>query len=196
MQNGKAVIWSVIALITIFMVILFSVTIGSYNNLVNLDEGIKSDLSQVKNRLQQRHDTIEQMVAVINGLQEHEQTIYQMIVDARAAYLSASNSGNIDDLAEADALEAQTITQLLVVVESNPQITVSSAYNTLLLNIEINESQLSQARKDYNDTVEEYNATVRRFPGVLFRSLFSFNTAYEYWKIDDGATEVPNIVFD
>ena len=58
------------------------------------------------------------------------------------------------------------------------------------------ESALSVSRRDYNDAVKAYNSAVRRFPGVLYASLFDFQKEYDYWKMNDGADEVPLIDFN
>jgi hypothetical protein len=53
------------------------------------------------------------------------------------------------------------------------------------------ESALSVARSEYTQSVQSYNAAVRRFSRVLYASMFGFNQSYQYWKINDGADEVP-----
>jgi LemA protein len=54
---------------------------------------------------------------------------------------------------------------------------------------------LSQARKDYNDCVAGYNSDVRKFPKVLFASIFGFEREKSYWKMNGGADEIPAIDF-
>ena len=58
------------------------------------------------------------------------------------------------------------------------------------------ESSLAVARRDYNEAVQDYNASVRRFPRVLYAGMFGFDKSVEYWKMNDGADEVPVIEFD
>lgn len=195
MRIGRIVTLSVISISALLVLIFSIILVSGYNNLVGLDESITSKYAQVENRLQQRHDTVTQMVQTVSGLQEHEAAIYQMIVDARASYAAAVAAKDLQALAEADALESLAVSQLLAVIEDNPQITVSGSFNNLLDNISSLESTLSVSRRDYNLSVETYNKTVRRFPGVVFASMFNFESSLGYWKIDNGATEVPNIDF-
>lgn len=195
MSIGKLITLSVVGVTGLLVLIFGIIFISGYNNLVSLDESITSKYAQVENRLQQRHDTITQMVQTVSGLQEHEAAIYQMIVDARASYAAAVAAKDLEALAEADALESLAVSQLLAVIEDNPQITVSGSFNNLLDNISSLESTLSVSRRDYNLSVEKYNKTVRRFPGMVFASMFNFESNLGYWKIDNGATEVPNIDF-
>jgi LemA protein len=177
-----------------FIVVLLGIfLISGYNGLVNLDENIDAKYSQVENRLQERHDKIGQILGAVSGLQEHAESIYQMITDARAQYAS---SNSLDDLIAADAAEAVAFTNLLLVVEDNPNITATSAYYALIDEISSMESALSVARRDYNEAVRDYNASVRRFPRVTYASLFNFQKEYDYWRMNDGADEVPVIEFN
>jgi LemA protein len=84
---------------------------------------------------------------------------------------------------------------LLVVVEDNPLITANAGYYALIDEISSMESALSVARRDYNEAVQSYNTSVRRFPRVLYASLLGFERNLTYWKMNDGADEVPVIDF-
>lgn len=187
-----------LAVVSVILLIVVGIGIGlivGYNNLVDLDEDINYNYSQIENRLQERHDKILQILGAVEGLQEHAESIYDAITDARAAYATASQSGDMDALIEADALEAIALQDLLVVVEDNPLITATSGYNGLIIEISSMESALSVARRDYNLAVQSFNAKVRKFPTVLFASAFGFEKDLPYWKMNDGADEVPVVDF-
>lgn len=185
--------YSVLGIVGLVVLILAIMLIAGYNGLVNLDENIEAKYAQVENRLQERHDKIGQILGAVSGLQEHAETIYQAITAARAAYASAQT---MEELIAADAAEAVAFTNLLVVVEDNPLITANAGYYALIDEISSMESGLSVARKDYNEAVQSYNAAVRRFPRVLYASLFGFEKKMDYWKMNDGADEVPVIDFN
>lgn len=177
-----------------FIVVLLGIMlITGYNGLVTLDTNIDGKYAQIENRLQERHDKIGQVLGAVSGLQEHAETIYNAITAARAAYASAST---MEELIEADTAEAIAFTDLLVVVEDNPLITATGGYYALIDEISSMESALSVARRDYNEAVQDYNASVRRFPRVLYASLFGFEREVDYWKMNDGADEVPVIDFN
>jgi LemA protein len=183
----------IIFIIVIFNVILILIT--SYNSLVDAEVGVDNAQSQVINRLNQRQESINQLQATVTGLQEHDETIYNMITEAREAYATASSADDVLGMIEADALQSQAINQLLVVMEDNPDIEASSAFLILMDNISALESSLSQARKDYNDSVAGYNSDVRKFPKVLFAAAFGFEKEKPYWKMNGGADEIPVIDF-
>jgi len=166
-----------------------------YNRLVDLDESINGKMAQVDNRLQERKDKIDQLVDVVEGYTTVEQSIYTMITNARASYAAAKVAGDADGMAEADALEIQAINALLAIVEDNPEIKSSQVYISLMIEISSMESALSTARLRYNEAVETYNRSARQFPRILFVQMFDFDTSKTYWKINDGAGEVPDINF-
>ncbi len=184
---------TILGLIGLLLILIAIIMITTYNNLVDMDEDIHGKYSQIENRLQERSDKINQIVASVSGLQEHAESIYNAITSARQAYQSAQT---MEELIAADAAQALAFSNFLVVVEDNPNITATSAYNELIYEISMMESTLSVARRDYNLSVQDYNASVRRFPRVFFANLFGFEKSYEYWKINDGADEVPAIDFN
>jgi LemA protein len=182
-----------IGILGFLVVVIGLMLIFGYNGLVDMDTNIDGKYAQIEVRLQERHDKIGQVLGAVSGLQEHAETIYNAITAARTAYASAQS---MDDLIAADAAEALAFSDLLVVVEDNPNITATGGYYALIDEISSMESALSVARRDYNLAVQDYNAAVRRFPRVLYASLFGFEKEVDYWKMNEGADEVPVIDFN
>ena len=56
------------------------------------------------------------------------------------------------------------------------------------------ENRLAVERMRYNETVQQYNTELRRFPGNLVASLFGFNQQ-PFFQVPAAATEVPRAVF-
>ena len=63
---------------------LLGTGVGSYNRLVELDEGVDSAWSQVENVYQRRADLIPNLVATVKGAKEFEQETLTQVVEARA----------------------------------------------------------------------------------------------------------------
>lgn len=191
MKSGIRIALVVVALL---VVIVGGSLIGGYNALVDRDIAVDEAFTTIDGRLQQRYDTIGQMVGAIEGLQEQQSAIYEMITDARTQYLNAKQSGDVEALVEADAAQAEAMMQLLAIVETNPEgLNVGALYYTLMDTIASLENQLFVARRDYNEAVADYNASTRRFPSVLYAQMFGFERELPYWRLSDGAGEVPVI---
>jgi LemA protein len=192
MKNRLRVIWIVLAVL-VFAV--FINVIGGYNSLVRSDVAIEEAYANVANRLNERQATIAQLLPVVAGLADHEQAILDSINAARAAYAAANATGNIDGMIQADAMTVESLTNLLVVVENYPTIAADAAFLDLMVTISGIESALYVARRDFNEAVASYNASVRLFPKVLIARMFQFDSSVEYWKLSDGAEEIPVIDF-
>ncbi len=192
-MNSKSIVLIVSAVIGALVLITGISLIAGYNSLVKLEESINLKMATVDSRLQERKDKIDQLVDVVEGYTTVEQSIYTMITNARTAYAAAKISGNSEDMAEAEALEVQAVNALLAIAEDNPEIRSSSVYISLMIEISSMESALSTARLRYNESVASYNSSARQFPRVLFVNIFNFESTKTYWKIDNGATEVPDI---
>lgn len=194
-MNSKNLVLGFAGIISLLMIITGITLMVGYNRLVDLDESINGKMAQVDNRLQERKDKIDQLVDVVEAYTAVEQSIFTMITDARAAYAAAKIIGDPDAMAEADALEIQAINALLAVIEDNPEIKSDAVYISLMIEISSMESALSTARLRYNESVETYNRSARQFPRILFVRMFDFDSSKTYWKINDGAGEVPDINF-
>ncbi len=176
-----------LAIILIIIVALVAVVWGSYNGTVDMRESVDAKESEVENRLQQRHDKMEQLINAVEGMQDHAEDIYEMITEARAAYARAQTSGSAEDYIEADALE----TSVLLAMEDNPYISATDAYLTYMDEVSAMENTLAVARRDYNEAVRKYNTAVKKFPRVLYIGIFGFEKELPYWEVDDDASEVP-----
>lgn len=187
----------IFGLIGLFVLVLGIGVIVGYNSLVNENEDINLRFADVNNVLILRHDKITQLVSAVNGLQEHAENIYNAITSAREAYAAAQANGNIEQMAAADALESLAISDLVafMLVEDNPNISATDAYYNLMDEIASTENQLRVSRKDYNDSVANYMKSIKRFPKIIYVSLFGFEKNKEYWKINGGQNEVPPMVF-
>lgn len=185
-------IWIIIVSITVlFLLSLTTAVISGYNSLVNLDENADYSYTLIDARLEERHNWITNAVSTISGLQAQEQAIFDMITSARAA----AASGNMEEMIAADDALAEVVRDIVVYIEDNPELISADAYSRLLIDIGALESALFVARKDYNDSVREYNAGVRQFPRVILATLFGFEREKAYWEKSPGVEVLPAIDF-
>ena len=180
-----------IALIGVPVGIIFIsiiVLAGSYNSLVSKDESVKQANSKIEVALQRRADLIPNVVNSVKGYMKHEEDIFTKIADAR----SKIGSGNKETKSEGESELTSAISRLLVVQENYPALKADTQVSSLISELEGTENRLFVARKDYNDTVTEYNKTIRRFPTNMIASLFGFQRA-ELIEAEKDAKVVPKI---
>lgn len=179
-------------IIGIILVILGISIGGSYNNLVGLNEMVENRWSQIETNLQRRADLIPNLVATVQGYAVHEEAIMTEIAQSRSRLIGA---GSAADKAEADQQLNSALSRLLAVVENYPNLKADANFRQLQDDLAGTENRIAVARRDYNDSVQEYNARIKRFPTVIWASMFGF-TPHEYFEAKDGAQEVPQVEFD
>lgn len=173
------------------IVVLGIMLAGSYNSLVSMNEDINSKWGQIDNQLQRRADLIPNLVSTVKGYAKHEETILNNIADARSRLVGA---GSVAEKAAANEELNSALSRLLVVVENYPNLKADANFRQLQDELAGTENRISVARKDYNDSVQVYNAKVKSFPTVIWARMFGFEPR-EYFKAEGAAKEVPKVDF-
>ena len=179
-------------LIIIGIVALFVfIGVGSYNNLVSLDEDINSAWAQVENQLKRRADLIPNLVETVKGYASHETEVIDSITAARAQY---ANANTPQEYAQADAGLTNAIKSLNVIVENYPDLKANQNFADLQAELAGTENRVATERMRYNETVKEFNGKIRRFPTNMVAGVFRFEKA-EYFEISEQDAEVPKVNF-
>lgn len=180
----------ILILVAILAVIIFPI-IGSYNNLVTLEQKVKLAEGDIDTQLQRRSDLIPNLVATVKGYAAQEKDIFTEIANARSKLAGAQN---VTEQANADGQLTSALSRLLVIVENYPELKSSKNFEDLTNALESAENRISRVRQLYNESVDVYNTKVRRFPGSIVAGLFGFNER-PYYKASEGAREVPKVEF-
>jgi LemA protein len=174
----------------LFAVALFASGCG-YNTLVSEGEAVDGAWGEVQNQLQRRNDLIPNLVETVKGFAKQEQDVLIKVTEARSRVAGA---GTPKEAIEASNDLSNALSRLLVVVEKYPEL--KSDQNFLRLQDELagTENRLAVARKRYNDTIQSYNTTAKRFPTNLVAMLFGFE-AKPYFDAPASAEAVPQVKF-
>ncbi|MFJ6209775.1 LemA family protein [Lysinibacillus sp. NPDC092081] len=184
-------IFGPIGIIVIILVVLALLFIPKYNSLVTAEESVDSKWAQVENQLQRRYDLIPNLVESVKGYANHEKEVIASITEARAQMGSAHSPK--EQAVANDALTG-ALSRLLVVVENYPNLKADANFRQLMDELAGTENRLAVAREDYNNEVQAFNKTVKRFPGNLIAGMFGFEQK-EYFKAAAGAEKAPSIDF-
>jgi len=180
-----------VGIIVIILVVLALLFIPKYNSLVTAEESVDSKWAQVENQLQRRYDLIPNLVESVKGYANHEKEVIASITEARAQMGSAQSPK--EQAVANDALNG-ALSRLLVVVENYPNLKADANFRQLMDELAGTENRLAVAREDYNNEVQTFNKTVKRFPGNLIAGMFGFEQK-EYFKAAAGAEKAPSIDF-
>lgn len=161
------VLWVIAGIVGLFAFViwrLFSTYTGTINTLVALDERCDTAFADIDVHLKHRHNLIPGLVEVVKGMKEHERDMVLGVMEARAKALGAVSS-QVRLKAEGN-LTAQ-IGTLLSAVEKHPEIRALPEFAQLRQQLVDCENRITAARRFYNLAIEEYNTSLRQFPGSV-----------------------------
>jgi len=187
---GKGLI--VVIVLALLALIVFGQYISVKNTLVTKNEAVKASWSQVDIVLQRRADLIPNLVETVKAYAKQEQTVFGDIAKARSALLQAGSPS--EKIAANNQLDG-AIGRLLVLVENYPQLKSNENFMRLQDELAGTENRIAVERKRYNDSLQDYNTYVQRFPASLFASWAGFKVNDAYFKAAEGSREVPKVNF-
>jgi len=197
MKKGT-VILIVVAVVGVALFLSFK---GNYNKLVVLDEGISSAWAQVENQYQRRADLIPNLVNTVKGYADFEQETLTAVVEARSKATSITvDPSNLTPEAVANFQKAQdglggALSRLLVSVERYPDLKANTQFQQLQVQLEGTENRIAVERRNFNNTVQGYNSTVRQFPRNIIASILGFEKK-GYFESTAGSENAPKVSFE
>jgi LemA protein len=145
--------WIVLGLVV--LALLYVVAI--YNRLVRLRALVKEAFSGITVQLRRRADLIPNLVESVQGYATHEREVFEEVSKARSASLSA---GSVEATAQADAQMTGLLGRLFAVAEAYPELKANTNFLQLQDQLANIETELQGARRYYNATVRDLNATI------------------------------------
>jgi LemA protein len=174
-----------------------------YNRIQALDERTNELKSNIGVELTNRNQLIPNLVATVQGAAQFERGTYTDVAKARAglqeaqqAVSKAVDSGNVDQMSQADAaLTRQIGTFLNVAVEAYPQLRATQNFTMLQDQLAESENRISVARRDYNQAVREYNTYIRQFPQAVTARATGAERKQPYQE-PAGSEQAPKVEFN
>jgi LemA protein len=202
MKKGMIIGLSIAGGVLLFIVIVIMWGVGIYNNLVTLNESVNQSWSQVENQYQRRADLIPNLVSTVKGYANFEKSVLTEVTQARASVGGIKATKEIlDDPASFQKFQAAqgqlsgALSRLLVTVENYPDLKANENFLQLQAQLEGTENRISTERRRFNETVQGYNTTIKRFPNALFANTFGFRDK-QYFKATAGAETAPKVDFN
>ena len=186
--------WMTAAIAMVCMVLLNSC---SYNKMVEKDEAVSTAWSNVETQYQRRADLIPNLVSTVKGYATHESSTLEAVVAARSKATQITvDPANLtaEKLAEYQKAQGSALGKLLAVTENYPQLRANENFSELQAQLEGTENRITEARKRYNEAVQDYNVLIRKFPNNLFAGMFGFSKK-EKFEASSGASEAPKVEF-
>jgi len=192
--------WIIIAVIVIFAIIVYGWFKTTYNTMVAMDEGVKSQWAQVENVYQRRADLIPNLVNTVKGYATHEKETLEGVIEARSKATSVNiDANNLTPQSFAAFQQAQqgltqALSKLMVVVERYPNLKANENFLELQAQLEGTENRIAVERKKFNEVTQAYNTYIKLFPKNMLSGMFGFQQK-PYFKAQVGAEKVPEVKF-
>jgi len=179
-----------------------SLTGCGYNQIQAMDERAEELRSNVEVELVNRNNLIPNLVATVQGAADFERGTFTEVARARAGLEQAREQvgeaverGDVTALSEADAqLTRQIGTYINIAVEAYPQLRATQSFQALQDQLAESENRISVARRDYNESVRQYNTYVRQFPQALTARAIGADRK-EPFQAPPGADQTPTVDF-
>lgn len=192
MKVFAAVVGGILAVVILFALIFGGMYVSHRNEMVTLNETIKSNWAQVDVVLQRRSDLIPNLVETVKGFAAHEQTVFDDIAKARAALGGARTP---EDKIAANGQLDGALSRLLVVVENYPQLKSNEQFLRLQDELAGTENRIAVERKRYNDSIQAYNTYIGQFPNNIYASWAGFQRNNAYFEAAPASREAPKVSF-
>lgn len=183
----------------LFGVIMMLPSCG-YNNMVTKQEGVEGAWAQVENQYQRRSDLIPNLVKTVESAAVREQDILEGVVSARAKATQVTidpknlSQEELDRFDAAQGELSQALGRLLMITENYPQLQSIQGYNSLMDELAGTENRIATERMRFNETVQEYNTYIRKFPNNITAGMFGFDSK-AYFKAKPGSEVAPELEF-
>ena len=171
-----------------------------YNGMVANDEAVTTAWAGVESQYQRRSDHIPNLVNTVKGYAAHEKETLEGVVEARAKATQVTvNADNLTPERFAQFQKAQgelsaALGRLMRITENYPQLRANENFSELQAQLEGTENRINESRLRFNEAVQEYNLSIRRFPGNIFASLFGFEKRDKF-EAEDGTEQAPEVKF-
>lgn len=188
-----------VILLAVAMLVFWGISLN--NNLVSLEQGVIQQWAQVENQYQRRADLIPNLVNTVKGYADFEKEVLTKVTEARARVSQFNVTPEVlndpQAFAKFQSLQGElsgALSRLLVTVENYPQLKANENFLQLQAQLEGTENRISVERKKFNETVQQYNTTIKKFPASTLAGMLGFKEK-QYFTSVPGAETAPKVEF-
>ncbi len=201
MRRGLLVTVAVIVVVGLLLLGVAGWFFGTRNQLVTLDETVNASWSQVASQYQRRMDLIPNLVETVKGVAQFEKDTFTQVAEARArAGQTVIQPGQVPSPQQFQQFEqtqgqlTSALSRLLVTVEKYPELKANANFQQLQDELAGTENRIAVERRRFNESVQAYNTTTRRFPASIVAGMSGFPQR-PYFQAQAGAETAPAVKF-
>ena len=188
-----------------FLAVVAALSLAScgINSVPTAEENVNAAWGNLQADYQRRADLIPNLVATVKGYAQQERTVLTQVTEARARASSIQlNAGDLSDPAKVQAFQnaqAQlggSIGRLLATFEAYPDLKSNQNFLALQDQLEGTENRIEVARRDYNESVRQYNTLIRTFPTAIGAKVFYGAKPKVPFEAAPAAQQAPSVNFN
>ena len=171
------------------------------NSLVSVDESVSTAWSNVENQYQRRADLIPNLVETVKGYAKHEENTFKEVVEARAKATQITvdpTNMTPEKMKEFQAAQGElgsALGRLIAVSENYPELKANENFKDLQAQLEGTENRINEARRQFNQAVQDYNLKVRQLPSSIVANIAGFTTKTKF-EAEAGSEKAPKVSFE
>jgi LemA protein len=194
----KRIIWGIVG---VFALILCMSGCSKFNSIDKAEESIDEKWGMVETQYQRRLDLIPNLVEVVKGYVDHENSTLVGVIEARSKATSIQidpTNASAEDFAKLSQVQGdltQALSKLMMLTENYPDLKANEQFKMLQTEIAGTENRIAVARDNFNKSVKFYNNKLRGVSGRIWgRKIFGFETR-NYFESEEGAEKAPKVKF-
>lgn len=151
-----------------FLLYLYLSFKNTHNRLMALDERCNTSFADIDVLLKHRQTLIPGILETVRAVMSHETNMFGMVMETQRMIAEAtSTSARLD----AEAAMGNVLNTVVTSADRYPEMQSNRHFVDFRNSLTETENRITAARRHYNSTVDEYNATYRGFPGILIARL-------------------------
>ena len=173
------------------------------NSVPTAEEQVNAAWGNLQSEYQRRSDLVPNLVNTVKGYAQQEKTVLVEVTQARAKATSINLSA--DDLSDPAKVQAfanaqnqlsGSLGRLLATFEAYPNLKSNENFLALQSQLEGTENSILVARRDYNESVRQYNTRIRTLPDAIGAKIFYGAKPKVPFEAAAGAEKAPSVNFN
>ena len=172
------------------------------NSVPTAEERVNAKWGDLQADYQRRADLIPNLVNTVKGYAQQEKSVLIEVTEARASATKVTLSANdlsdpakVQAFSEAQSRLTQAIIPLQRLQEAYPDLKSNANFMALQDQLEGTENRIEIARRDYNESVRQYNTLVRTFPTAIGAKVFYGAKPKVPFEAAAAAQNAPTVTF-
>ena len=154
----------------LFFIGIIVITIYFYNRLISRRNQITNAYGAIDVVLKQRFDLIPNLVKCVQGYTTHEEQVLTLITSLRKD--AAQAVADAESAIVIDTKLSGALALLMTHIENYPELKSDRNFRRMQEALDEVELSLSAARRNYNQSVKDYNDALETFPSNQVARLF------------------------